>query len=87
MIKKQLKQAGILFMPAILIAAFMGGCAGTGKKAVYGDPQSGLILTYRMQDNQVLQYQSSSKQDQTLEIMGQSNENKTYSNFKFSVKA
>lgn len=87
MIKKQLKQAGILFMLAILIAAFMGGCAGTGKKAVYGDPQSGLILTYRMQDNQVLQYQSSSKQDQTLEIMGQSNENKTYSNFKFSVKA
>lgn len=87
MIKKQLKQAGILFLLAILLVVFMGGCAGTGKKAIWGDPQSGLILTYRMQDNQVLQYRTSSGQDQTVEIMGQSNTNKSSSSLKFSVKS
>ena len=86
MIKKHMKQAGILFILAILMAAFVGGCAGTGKKAVWGDPESGLLLTYRMQEKQALQYRVSNEQDQSFEIMGQTNTTKSSATLKFSVK-
>lgn len=86
MIAKKLKQAGILFIMAVLIAAFMGGCAVTGKKAVWGDPETGLILTYRMEENRSLQYKTASSQDQKLEIMGQTNSTTSTSTLTFSVK-
>jgi hypothetical protein len=85
MIRKQMKQASILFMLIILIAAFITGCAV--KKEIWGNPDAGLILTYRMPENQVFQYRATSEESQTVEIMGQANSTKSTSGNKFSVKS
>jgi len=59
-----------LFFTLILsTAVVLSGCAA--KKALWGDPQEGLILTYRMSEGQELQYTSSSGFTQNLEISGQ----------------
>jgi hypothetical protein len=54
-------------------AASFGLSACAAKKApLWGDPQSGLILTYRMPEKEALNYRFLSDQTPNLEAMGQS---------------
>lgn len=59
---------GVLSMSVLSILA---GCA-VRKVNLWGDPQTGLILTYRMPGKQPLKYQFKAEQSQTIEVMGQS---------------
>lgn len=67
----------------VLTIALLIGCAA--EKALWGDPKSGLILTYRMGEGEVLQYQMSAEQTQELDMMGQTMETETKSNSKFTA--
>jgi hypothetical protein len=52
-----------------LAALLMTGCA---KKPMWGDPDTGLILTYRMPEGSAFTYRSTNEFFQTMDIMGQS---------------
>jgi len=58
---------------SVLLAAMtiglVAGCAGS--QDPWGDPESGLILTYRMSEAQALRYAVAFEQNHTLEVMGQ----------------
>jgi hypothetical protein len=69
MIRSNTLQARLFFALVLVMAVVMVGCAA--KKALWGDPQTGIILTYRMTGEQALRYQSSSEFVQNLEISGQ----------------
>ncbi|MGD2294769.1 MAG: hypothetical protein PVF22_02920 [Candidatus Aminicenantes bacterium] len=55
-----------------LVVGFLilAGCA-VKKGNIWGDPDTGLILTYRMPEGEVLKYQTSSETNQSLDVMGQ----------------
>ncbi len=56
---------------AVMFVSFLlTGCAA--KKSTWGDPQTGLILHYNIQQDQVLNYKRSSESTQSMEMMGQS---------------
>ncbi len=59
--------------PALVILAIcmLAGCAAK-TVPVWGDPQTGLILQYRLPEGQVLKYQTSGEQVESTEVMGQS---------------
>jgi hypothetical protein len=52
-----------------LIPLLITGCA---KKPMWGDPEKGLILTYRMPEAGGLTYRLTNRFSQTLDVMGQS---------------
>ncbi len=57
---------------AILAALFVllfAGCAA--EKSLWGDPENGLILQYRMPEDRALRYELSSGTAQHMEMMGQ----------------
>ena len=54
----------------MFISLLLTGCAA--KKSTWGDPQTGLILHYNIQQDQVLNYKRSSESTQSMEMMGQS---------------
>ena len=56
---------------ALGVLVFLAGCAVKTAKP-WGDPQTGLILQYRMPEGQVLKYTTSSLQVETGEVRGQS---------------
>lgn len=73
----------ILFLAAIFIQA---GCAA--KKAnLWGDPQAGLILTYRMPEGQALNYRFMADQTQKIEVMGQSMVTESNVTIEFAVRS
>jgi len=82
---KRVVQTRLLIVSAIIAVALLAGCAV--KKEIWGDPKSGLNLTYRMEENQILKYQVSSEQIQSLEMMGQTMETKSNSSIQFSQQA
>lgn len=55
---------------AFLVVSMLAGCAAK-TVPVWGDPQTGLILQYRMAEGQVLKYESWGKTHQTMDVMGQ----------------
>ncbi len=63
----------------------LAGCAAK-KASPWGDPQTGLILQYRMAEDQVLKYQTSAEQTQDIEVMGQAMTTETTSSSSFTVK-
>ena len=69
MVSRNTLQARLFLALVLVMAVVVAGCAA--KKALWGDPESGLILTYRMAEDQALQYKSSSEFVQNLEISGQ----------------
>jgi len=75
----------IFFISLILVIGISTGCAVKAAKP-WGDPQTGLILQYRMLENQVLKYQLSIEQIQNMEIMGQIVETQTDAKTEFSVQ-
>jgi hypothetical protein len=73
----------ILFLASALVLA---GCAAK-KPALWGDPQTGLVLTYRMPLTQPLHYTFSTDQTQTVEVMGQAVDTESHQTIGFSVQA
>jgi len=69
MIHKKAFKTWLIFLPVILSICILAGCAA--KLPIWGDPQTGLILQYRMAEDQVLKYQLTIEQTQDAEVMGQ----------------
>jgi hypothetical protein len=65
----------------------LGGCAAKKPAVVWGDPESGLILTYRMPEKEALSYRFSSDQTQNVEVMGQSIATESHMAIGFSVQS
>jgi hypothetical protein len=82
---KRVVQTRLLIVSAIIAVALLAGCAV--KKEIWGDPKSGLNLTYRMEENQILKYRISSEEIQELEMMGQKMETKSRSSLQFSLQS
>ena len=59
-----------MLAPVFLAICMLAGCAAK-TAPVWGDPQTGLILQYRMPEGQVLKYESWGETHQTLNVMGQ----------------
>lgn len=75
---RSLHACAAVVLAAAAICA-LPGCAG--KKNVWGDTESGLILEYRMKQGDVLKYEMVQEGTEQVEVMGQTNEsatNKTY---------
>jgi hypothetical protein len=76
MIKKGLKDVWknpgrwTAVLVGIVAVGMIAGCAA--KKMPWGDPESGLILKYRMGPEQSLQYKNETETNQYMEVMGQS---------------
>jgi len=56
-------------LAALLSIALIAGCAG--RRAEWGDPRTGLVMTYRMPESGALRYQMSADSTQKLEVPGQ----------------
>ena len=82
---KRVVQTQLLIAAAIIVVALLAGCAV--KKEIWGDPKSGLNLTYRMEENQTLKYQVSSEEIQKLDMMGQTMETTSKSGIQFSMQS
>lgn len=76
----------ISLIPLILVIGISAGCAVKTAKP-WGDPQTGLILQYRMLENQILKYQLSTDQSQSMDVMGQTIETQTDAKTEFSVQS
>ncbi|MCI0471321.1 MAG: hypothetical protein L0Y73_06675 [Candidatus Aminicenantes bacterium] len=85
MIPKKVKRTRVLLVSAISILIFTTICAA--KKNPWGDPKSGLILTYHMPANEVFKYQVTSDETQTIDVMGQTIPTKSKGFSTFSVQA
>jgi len=73
------------FAVLMVAVALLTGCGG--KKNVWGDPESGLILEYRMEPGDVLKYEISSEGEEITQVMGQSYESGTSKTLVFSLEA
>ncbi len=71
-------------LAALLALALIAGCAG--RRAEWGDPRTGLVMTYRMPEAGVLKYQMSFDSTQNLEVRGQPVEITGTKTTEFSVK-
>lgn len=69
MLRRRTLQVRLLFVLAASAAVVMMGCAA--KKNWWGDPETGLILEYRMPEALTLKYNSSNEFNQEMEMMGQ----------------
>ena len=86
MFHKQDLKTCLVFIPIVIVIGLMAGCAAKTADP-WGDPQTGLILQYRMAEDQVLKYQTSAEQTQIMEIMGQSIDTESSSEGGFSIKS
>jgi hypothetical protein len=77
---------GTVIGAIFLTLALLMGCAGTGSKPFWGNPETGLILQYRLSSGQTLAYQSTTTESQTMEMMGSNQETATEIVSKYSVK-
>jgi hypothetical protein len=86
MIRNRTLKTWLGFISVFLVFCFLAGCA-VKKGDLWGDPKTGLILQYRMPDDQILKYQSSGEVNQNMEIMGQSVDVEINSASVFSAKS
>ncbi len=70
---------------AAAAVSVLPGCAG--KKNVWGDPESGLILEYRMKPGDVLKYRLARQGTERVEVMGQSNESVRNTTIEFTAES
>lgn len=73
-------------IPVFMVAAMLAGCA-VNETPVYGDPQTGLILKYRMPEGQVLKYETWGETHQEADVMGQTIETDISSSNAFTVQS
>jgi hypothetical protein len=83
---RQKIHAWLMLTPAFLAICILAGCAAK-TALVWGDPQTGLILQYRMPQGQVLKYESWGETHQTLNVMGQTIDIDMDSTNAFSVES
>lgn len=76
----------LMLAPAFVAICTLAGCAAK-TAPVWGDPQTGLILQYRMPEGQVLKYESWDETHQTMEVMGQTIDVDIDSTNAFSVES
>lgn len=70
--KNSIHKACLPVVPALILVFFLGGCAvKTADVNIWGDPQAGLILTYRIPADEALIYESVSDSSEVSEVMGQ----------------
>lgn len=86
MIRKKIRQTSLILALVFFIVIVMTSCAVKAKKNIWGDPKTGLILTYRMPEGQAFQYQTSSEQTEKVEMMGQTMETVSKSTSKFTAQ-
>jgi hypothetical protein len=67
-----------------VLSLILAGCLA--KKTIWGDPQTGLILEYRIPQDQSLQYKNTSETNQTIDMMGQSMKISTKILIDYSIK-
>jgi len=65
------------------LALVMGGCSASTN--LWGDPESGLVLTYRLEENKEYNYKLSNKMDQELDMMGQKINTKTLNEIDYTI--
>lgn len=85
MIYKKSFKTWFVFLPVILAIFILAGCAA--KLPIWGDPQTGLILQYRIAEDQVLKYQLTIEQTQDVEVMGQQMKTETKGDIAFTAKS
>jgi hypothetical protein len=85
MLRKKAFKTWLVFLPVILAICILAGCAA--KLPYWGDLQTGLILQYRMAEDQVLKYQMTIDQTQDIEIMGQQMKTETKGEIAFTAKS
>jgi hypothetical protein len=71
MFHKDTFKTWIAFLPVIMAIFILAGCAAKHQLPIWGNPQSGLILQYRMAEDLALRYQLTIEQTQDVEVMGQ----------------
>jgi hypothetical protein len=76
----------LMLTPFFLAICMLAGCAAKTAQ-VYGDPQTGIILQYRMPEDQVLEYDSWGETHQVSDVMGQTIETDITSTNAFTVKS
>jgi len=85
MITKTNRKSYLSVALVVLLIALLTGCAA--KRPFWGDVKKGLILEYRMPQDQALKYQFTSNMTQNLEVMGQSMKNVINLGMLFSAKS
>ena len=83
---KRNMQTWLMLAPVFLAVCMLAGCAAK-TAPVYGDPQAGVVLQYRMPEGQVLKYDSWGETFQTSDVMGQTIETDISSSSVFTVKS
>ena len=83
MIHKTYTRTLTIWVMSALLFCLLVGCAA--KKPFWGDPKTGLILVYRLEPGQTLRYHTSSTQNATQEMMGQSMNIQTNSTSDYTV--
>jgi len=85
MITKTNLSSYLLVALVVLLIALLIGCAA--KRPFWGNVKKGLILEYRMPQDQILKYQFSSNMTQDMEVMGQAMQNIINLDMLFSAKS
>ncbi|KPK66081.1 hypothetical protein AMJ82_12060, partial [candidate division TA06 bacterium SM23_40] len=83
MIRRRIRRTWQPVVMAVLAISVLSGCAA--RKGPWGDLETGLMLEYRMPENQVLQYRVSNNVTQSLEIAGESVDIASDETYTFSV--
>ncbi len=85
MVKRKI-QLWLALAPVIPAVCMLSGC--TAKTApVWGDPQTGIVLHYRMPEGRLLKYETWGETHQTADIMGQIIETDMSSSSSFAAKS
>jgi hypothetical protein len=81
MLRKRLHIFSAVLGPAVLLS-LLAGCAA--KKPLWGGPDTGYILTYRIAPQTMLRYDHKIQSVQSMEMMGQTMESTTDNLFRFT---
>jgi len=74
---------GLSIVSGVILAGFIAACASSS--AIWGDPESGLILEYRMASGTMYSYEISTQTTENVEVMGQKMQVKSGSSTLFSA--
>lgn len=85
MFGKNTLNAKLLLVLFILSVILFSSCAA--RRYMLGDPETGLMLQYSIEENQLLEYKSLEEINQNIEIPGQSIKVKMNNTYEFSVNS
>jgi hypothetical protein len=69
----------------LLVVMPLAGCAV--KQQSWGDPETGLTLTYRLPEDQILRYRTTVEQEHSMKAMGQPRKFEAEKSFEVSMKS